>query len=128
MIIPSKVYRQEVGEWLGQFEWTLYGTFSFRRYIRTDSALKTVKRFITSLDPNARFVLAVRHYQDADKPHIHSLINGLKDFDCFCLMNLWYGKKYGIARISPYDKNGGASYYLAKNAQGDWGELDVSGM
>lgn len=127
MIIPRAVYIKEVGEWLGRYEWTLYGTFTFRRDMRTDSALKTVKRFIISLDSNARFVLAVRHYQYAGKPHIHSLIRGLEGCDCFYLVNIWY-KKHGIARIFPYDKTKGASYYLAKNAEGNWGELDVSGM
>jgi len=127
MIIPSEVYMQEVGDWLGRFEWSLYGTFSFRRCMRSDSALKAVRRFITSLDSSARFVLAVRQYQDADKPHIHGLIRGLEGCNCFYLANRWY-KGYGIARVFPYDKTRGASYYLAKNAYGNWGELDVSGM
>lgn len=127
MTMPSKVYIQEVGEWLGQFEWNLYGTFTFRRHMRANSALKAVGRFIVSHDPSAKFVMAVRQYQDAGKPHIHSLIKGLDGLDCLYLVNRWY-ESHGIARIFPYDKTRGASYYLAKNAHGNWGELDVSGM
>ena len=127
MTISSKVYMQEVGEWLGQFEWTLYGTFTFRVGVRSDSAIKAVKRFIIANDSSAKLVMAVRKYSDGSSAHVHSLINGLKGIDCFCLMNLWF-KSYGIARIYPYDKTQGAAYYLAKNAQGEYGELDISGM
>jgi hypothetical protein len=118
---------QEAGKWLGQFKWTLYATFTFRRGVRAGSAIKSVQGFIISHDPSAKFVLVVRHYQGEGNPHIHSLIRGLEGFDRLYLVNRWYNS-HGIARILPYDKNRGASYYLAKNALGDWGELDVSGM
>jgi len=58
-------------------------------------------------------------------PHFHSLISGVADLRRDEAWSWWF-KKYGIARIEPYDSSQGAGYYLCKYVTKELGDIQFS--
>jgi len=106
------------GEWLGSFQWDIFGTFTFRHPIGLKGAKKRFMRFMKRICPSA-FYFFVQEPNSADRGvHIHTLAGNTDIAAPLKVMDAW-NRYDGISRIVPYDAHKGASYYLAKNITSD---------
>lgn len=58
-------------------------------------------------------------------PHFHGLIGGVQDLRRDGAWAWWF-KRYGIARIEPYDRSLGAGFYLCKYVIKELGDVQIS--
>jgi len=58
-------------------------------------------------------------------PHFHGLIGGVQDLRRDEAWSWWF-KRYGIARIEPYDRTLGAGFYLCKYVTKELGDIQFS--
>lgn len=139
------------GEFLNQpeFEWSLYGHFTFRdvlggdgvlRHVHPESAGKTWDVFIHELN---RKIFGQRYwkrptegvswaraseYQVRGAIHYHAVIGRVPpEIRRLDLMDKWNARA-GYARIYPYEVGRGAEFYLSKSCYA-WkkGEIDLGG-
>lgn len=115
----SQVYpnRKEIsrafGDWLNRYKWDWWATFTFRRDIGPAGAKKSLTRFLSQQKRGATWFQALEWHRYRDSVHIHSLVGNVSDLRRLSVMDEWF-KKYGIARIWPYQEEKGARYYLSK--------------
>ncbi|RLD91990.1 MAG: hypothetical protein DRI93_07270 [Aquificota bacterium] len=124
------------------FDW--YATLTFRDWVHPEVANKAYMRWIHRLN---RHIFGVRYTrrgqgvywvralekQKRQVIHFHALIGGIperwdpekKDLRRLHWMDDWYEHEGGFARIYPYDRRLGATFYLGKYI-GKGGELDYS--
>jgi hypothetical protein len=57
--------------------------------------------------------------------HFHALLAGVLDLRRDAAWSFWF-RKYGIARILPYNRNLGAGYYLCKYVTKELGDIQFS--
>lgn len=117
--------QQAYGDWIkGLRKWVFFGHFTFSDCRSPQSAKKAVSNFIKWLDPKANFILGVEPNKLRKGFHIHILVDGLVNIRCLEVVSLWHKKKYGNARLYPYDNNKPGAYYLSKYPQ----SVDFSNM
>jgi len=111
------------------FDW--YSTWTFRDDTHPESAVKALRRLHHIIN---RRVYGVRYWkrnaalgrdvygissvvcierQQRGVLHFHSLDAGTRGFRRLDAMDIWY-KMAGIARVYPFERNGGAEKYVAK--------------
>lgn len=113
---------QAYGDWVkGLRKWTRLGHFSFSDSRSPQSAKRTVRNFLKWLDPKAKFILVAEPNKLRKGCHVHCLIEGLTSIRCLKVVKLWHKKKYGNARLFPYNCSKAGAYYLCKHPE----ELDV---
>lgn len=102
------------GEWLNQFKWDWWATFTFRRDTSPYRAKKSFLRFIRgNLHRHAYYFMVVEWHSYRDCVHLHALVGNVDKVRRLSTMDRWYAT-YGISRIWPYDTRLGARYYLSK--------------
>lgn len=68
-----------------------------------------------------------REWQDwRGVPHWHMFLGGVKDLRRLDLVDWWYAKGYGFARVLPYEREKGGRFYLCKYLVKDMGDIDFS--
>ena len=110
---------QELGDWLGGFAWTGWGTFTFGpRFGDTgpsgDRAMFHWRRWIERLPAGARpgyFVCVERGR--GGRTHLHALVRSSRGVTRKSLWRSWF-KRFGRCSILPYDVELGASHYVTK--------------
>jgi hypothetical protein len=101
---------------LGTFHWDLFATLTYRW--SDPPSLPAVRRSVGELftDVHAqRLAWFAERGKVTYRAHVHALLS-FHDDDCWsrhAIDSLWR-RKYGIARIEPYDASQGASGYCAK--------------
>lgn len=63
--------------------------------------------------------------RDRGVPHWHALIGGVKDLRRDAAWQWWH-ERYGFARILPYEREKGASFYLCKYVTKELGDIEFS--
>jgi hypothetical protein len=58
-------------------------------------------------------------------PHFHALLSGVKDLRRDEAWQWWF-KRFGMARILPYDRQLGAGFYLCKYVVKELGDIQFS--
>lgn len=123
------------GDFLSKkFKWDLFVTLTFKDSVfYTDKKSGKVNSYpITNKIANIRFAEFMRTMRrrqkhrsefirvtefgkwNRAKPHYHCLIGNAADIYRMGMVDWWWGKGYGIARVEKYDKSKGAGYYLGK--------------
>lgn len=105
------------GKWLEPFPWDWYGHLTFAKdRIYAEAASRMFQEAIKDReDRKIIYVRAIEWHRDRYCTHIHCLIGNSKE------KIVW---KHGIAKIEPYDPQGGARFYLAKFFLSDRADLD----
>ena len=138
--IKRQELKQAWGKWLsGLADWDWYATLTFRDPSDPDRpgwtkpgwayAKGAWGRFVQSLPIPLGEPIWVRMFELQrwrGVPHIHALIGGVKDLRRDEAWAWWF-KRYGLARILPYDPSLGAGYYLCKYVVKELGDIDFSG-
>lgn len=113
-------YREQVAEWLNGFNWDWWATFTFRYECSPYSAKKS---FVRSFDPaGIDYFYASEWCKGHYGVHVHALMGNCYGIRRLTTMDKWF-KRYGIARIYPYDQRLGARYYVCKyilKSVADW--------
>lgn len=136
--------RTEFGVWLdrlgdanGGWNWWFTGTFRDRTpdeiatgwtKISERYAFNALRRTVdrVSSDSGVRWVAALEYQKTrGGVPHIHSLIHTDKNARRSDAWAGWF-KDYGYARIEPYHRGLGASFYLCKYMVKDIGDMKFS--
>lgn len=87
-------------------------------------------RFVTELGlrkglHDVRWVRGREYQAWRGVPHFHGLIAGVSELrrdDAWA----WWFKRYGLARIEPYDRSLGAGFYLCKYVTKELGDIQLS--
>lgn len=107
-----------LGGWLDRFPWSSFATLTFRKP-RWKDALRFVRpllRHVASAPSAvgaARAFAAEEHHKDGQRLHVHALIFSPGYPDLTDWWDWWF-KKFGRCRFSPYERDKGAHYYVAK--------------
>ena len=104
-------YREKVAEWLNGFNWDWWATFTFRYECSPHSAKKSFIRFFNPA--RVDYFYASEWCKGHYGVHIHALMGNTYGMRRLTAMDNWF-KRYGIARIFPYDTTKGARYYVCK--------------
>jgi hypothetical protein len=140
--VNQKELTEEMGNWLGQFPWDAFATWTFARPATTNAAMFWAKKHISWLEKAAEqrvygFV-ATDKGQNGGLIHLHALLGNVKHMQFFCGRryppNEW-GQKCclthawpcGYARVYPYDPALDAKHYVAKYVAKDSAEWDIFG-
>lgn len=105
------------GEWLSNFEWDYFGTFTFE-LPRKSSGIDPVARWwhrMAAACPSveARAFIADEHHRDGERIHVHALLYSDPTAHQDYLWGSWR-KHWGRERILKFDPQQGASFYCAK--------------
>ena len=114
-------------EWLNRWNWDWWATWTFRWDIRPYSAKKCLCAFLKGIEKDYYSFMAMEWHRYRDSVHIHSLVGNVADIRRLTVMDTW-AKKYGWARIYPYDRTKGAGYYLTKYLVKELADYDMIGM
>lgn len=145
-MLSTTDYREVFGDWLSQYAWTHWGTFTFRPYVPRLSPGLAPPRFTPSqAGPPIHF--AHREWQryvrrlerNLHRPiwwfrgdelgerlgrlHFHALIGGAMDYPPQVLAELWTS---GFSKIVTYDPEKSAAYYVTKYVVKGLADWDVS--
>jgi hypothetical protein len=117
--------KEKLGEWLHNFEWDIWCTFTFRFAVKNPfNAKKYFERFNKNLNRNISYFIGIENFKTSDNVHIHALLEGVKDITYVQLGQIWY-KPYGYAYIRKYDPKLGASYYITKYVTKEFCDWDI---
>jgi hypothetical protein len=114
--------RQSLADWLDGFNWTYFGTFTFRKPIMNPLVAKS--HFEAFLKPfKANFFCAVERFYLGHECHLHALI--FSDAKARDLWRVWFSR-YGRARVLSFEPSRGAAYYLTKYVTKELCDWDFS--
>lgn len=132
--------KQAWGSWIsGLADWDWFATLTFRPPSKEEQAKgytqrgwKYAERAYDAFLGGLPAPLGVEHWVRCFEfehwrgvPHIHALISGvdgLRRDDAWA----WWFKRYGQARILPYDRERGAGFYLCKYVTKELGDIAFS--
>jgi len=129
------------GGWLDELEdWDWFGTLTFDdKKCLTETFTKVGAGFanrawnwwvvvLCQMEGSPLFNLRWARFTQIQKwrgvPHFHFLAAGCKSWARSGAWSLWF-KKYGIARILPYDREKGGRYYVARYVLRDHTDFDL---
>ena len=144
--MPDEELRLAWGEWMTDLGdqvggWDWYATLTFRDLPEelqrqgwtkpgwgyTQGAYDRFTVFLRELrglgDPTWVRGREYQHYRGVS--HFHALIGGVADLRRDEAWAWWF-KRYGIARILPYDRSLGAGFYLCKYVTKELGDIQFS--
>ena len=137
-VTRKKELADAYGEFINDWPWDWFGTFTFREAIHPESANKIFNRYTHYLNrsmygvrytnrPNdGAIIVRGSEWQGRGVLHYHALIGRIaKGVRRFEWMEQW-NKMAGFARIYPYNPNRGARYYLGKYVI-KGGQIDLMG-
>lgn len=145
-MLPTTDYREVFGDWLSQYAWTHWGTFTFRPHIPrsrpglapprftpsqagppVDFAhrewLRYVRRLERSLHRRIWWFRGDEFGERLGRLHFHALIGGAMDYPSEVLAEFWGA---GFSSIVRYDPERGAAYYVTKYVVKGLADWDVS--
>ena len=129
----------ELGDQVGCWDW--WATLTFRD--RTDAQIKRgwtrvgVKHANTAWSAfmdelracrglgEPTWVRGMEYQHWRGVPHFHALLSGVKDLRRDEAWQWWF-KRFGMARILPYDRQLGAGFYLCKYVVKELGDIQFS--
>lgn len=114
--------RNEVSDWLSGFPWEWWSTFTFRFDCSSYSAKNIFQKTWdkTGLD----YFMAIEWHKWRKSVHIHALMGNTLGIRRLTQMDEWY-KRYGIARIMPYNAKLGAKHYITKYIVKELADWDI---
>jgi hypothetical protein len=119
----------DFGQWLQRdWIWDWFGHFTFRGEVGSVKANSTWNYYMKQLRKGTgRSVQWIRctEFQQREVIHYHALLLNVGDARRLSYMDLW-ADIAGWARIYPYEKDKGASYYLSKYVVKELGEIKFS--
>ena len=126
----ARTAAQAMSHWLGQWPWDWWATLTFRYPVSGRRAHRLWVNFLHALEHQVQGKI---HYvrvtqpqtQRGDVPHFHALLMGVKGEDPVVWKGRWE-QMAGLAEIDIYDPHRGATYYLAKCATSDLGDITFS--
>lgn len=108
--------RQEWVNYLNTFNWDWFATLTFKNQPRTYTAKNEAKRWLNAIQRQEKRKIGYYMCMEFTKqgtPHLHLLMGNLEGVRRDKYWKLWF-EKNGRARILPFEKNKGVSYYLTK--------------
>lgn len=117
------------GQFLIQFMWDWFATFTFRDEVPSFRAHRLFERLMQELE-RAAGVPIFWFRADEIGPrggrfHIHALVGNVANLRRMTFVDLW-NEKAGYARIWPFDSKRGAAYYCAKYIAKQINDWDLS--
>jgi len=104
------------GEWLNEYIWNHFATFTFGKVQSVDTARYIFRCFMANLKKAANYFRVIEF--EKNSVHIHSLLGKTDDIPASVIEDAWK-KEHGIAQVLPYDANLGAAYYITKYVNSD---------
>lgn len=105
------------GDWLSEFEWDYFGTFTFSLPRKSDGINPVVRWWArhaaNSPSISGRAFLAEEFDRGGERLHVHALLHSDPTQWQKYLFGKWQ-KYWGRERILKFDKSKGASFYCAK--------------
>lgn len=106
-----------MGDWLAEFEWDYFGTFTFSRP-RRSSGIEPVTRWWTYMaagcpSVSGRAFIADEYHACGERFHVHALLQSDPTAHQDYLWGSWR-KHWGRERILRFDPRKGAAWYAAK--------------
>ncbi len=128
---PENVVRDAMAEWLLNFDWDWYGTWTFRRPMY-HGALKYVERSLSRFCKgrfDALAYLGEECHRDGERLHVHGLVRA-RGIDPKAVWKSWYDS-FGRNTFVPVrtDRSAVARYvskYITKDMVRDWNITDFS--
>jgi hypothetical protein len=101
--------KNQMGEFLNQIEWDVFGTFTFQKFYSIDGATRAFEKYLR-MCPRCYCYFSV---EEQPRPHVHALIGRIDN------MNLlrW---RLGWHEIHKFDRNKGAAWYVSKSPSQNW--------
>ncbi len=123
------------GNWLGEYRWDCWATLTFGMYNPSPvSALRSFDRWLSNSALwlsycDVFYFVATEEGRTNSRNHLHALIGSCsgKTANRNGLWFEWF-RRHGRARILPYAKDRGASFYIAKYVSKEFGEWEVGGQ
>jgi hypothetical protein len=116
------------GDFLSQFSWDWYATWTFADDVKTFTAHNRLARWLRDLEKAAGSPIAWfrgdEYGERFGKFHMHGLIANVAHMGRFQWMRRW--EPNGYARIYAYDPLKGAAYYVSKYVRKQLGDWDLS--
>lgn len=112
--------KDEWGKFLSQgFNWDWFGTLTFRGEVGDKGANIKFSDFVRQVrhrcGHRVEFVRVTEQHKFRNVPHYHFLMGNVPDsVRRMGMVDWWWGKGYGIARVEKYDNSKGAGHYLGK--------------
>ena len=118
------------GKWLDMnWEWEWYVTLTFRDVVGVRRAENLFQKWLKELEKRSgndvQYVRCTEWQRYRGVPHYHALMLNLKHVRRLTWMDRWF-ELAGIARIFPYDRNKGATFYLSKYVTKELGDIRFS--
>jgi hypothetical protein len=129
------------GQWIsGLADWKWFVTLTFRDpthrhgsnwtkpgWRQAKQAWAQFTDFIMRDPAQGRWVRCFEVHKWRGTPHIHGLVSGVNPEVDIRQARDWAYHRYGIARITQYDPNLGAAWYIAKYVNSDTFNIEFGG-
>lgn len=139
-------YAEVFGDWLSGYEWSHWGTFTFRPYAPRPKPGLAPPR-LRSVPPGPSVEFAHREWrryvrrlertlyqriwwfrgdefgEQLGRLHFHALLGGAPGVEAELLAKPWTA---GFAQVEEYDPNRGAAHYVTKYVRTNFGDWDLS--
>jgi hypothetical protein len=124
-LVKYDAMAQHTGTWLSGYEWSIYGCGTYRQPESVVRAQILMKRFIERLErrlhaPVSFFAAMERNYSGCGSSpipvHWHFLAASAAPDAMASIAHVTWQQYFGNAQITPYDRNGKATYYVSKLA------------
>lgn len=129
---PSRIKgRQELSNWIRDWQWGWWTTLTFNRRISVDESSRVLERFLECLERTLRDTVSCmigqeQVYSGPNKTktwvHFHLLIGSSIPFPASLIVQLWNRPEFGgvikggkSADVESYSPQGGAAAYLMKS-------------
>lgn len=116
------------GDWLSEtWEWEWFVTLTFRDdRVGRGKANAFWRRWVSGMEKSSQkapgFVRVTEYQRYRGIPHYHALMLNVDGLRRLTWLDRWVGLA-GWARVLPYDRRNGASYYISKYISKDMGEM-----
>lgn len=118
-------FQQYLGLGFGLLQPLPEGALTKKGTIRRDLGLKDAQELMDTATAGIKWVRGRELQRERDVSHFHALISGVSNMRRDEAWAWWF-KRYGLARILPYDVTRGAGYYLCKYVTKELGEIEFS--
>jgi hypothetical protein len=101
--------KNQMGEFLNQIEWDVFGTFTFQKFYSIDGATRAFEKYLN------QHSICYCYYSIEDRPrvHIHALIGRSESMSVLPWGLGWH-------EIQQFDRSKGAAWYVSKCPSQNW--------